>query len=1299
MRIEGQSKMGYFPTPEVSLHRIITWLSLPGEGLRRYLDPCAGKGEALAAIAGAHGPAETYGIELSDLRASDAKQVLTHVINTGYEYAVLTDETFSVCILNPPYDGETETGGGTRLEETFLVNTTSRLTPGGVLIYIIPHRRLANEKIARHLLGWYDELRCFKLAEDDYPVFKQVVVFGQRRAEYRAPAGDAMREVMDTWATGQVVAEWVERTEETDGARRNVRRPVLAGMPHLQPGLGEYEIPVSPVRGRHGAPFRFQYQVVSDDDLLREAEEAAARLDASREWAELVPQISPTSIEPAMTPKKGHIAMQVSGGLLGTNLVRDSNGRALLLKGNVRKYAVRRTGELEEFDFSRDPDDEKKRHLRKVEIEERFENLLTTLDACGDLVTHSTPESISDLLNRYVAQLAEIVQARNVPQYDMKPEPWEWAIFTPLSRNRTLPGRRETGLTEFQKHLAIALGRLCLRHGAGLAMSEMATGKTTIGIAVAEYLRSALQRRGGRSPFPALVVGPGIVTGKENWPKEIPEVIPGAESRVITLGARPLPKPARISVWLREHGVTVDEATFEGLNPAQCLSTIQTAAANQDVPLSDQALGALGDALRRAERQPPARRKGAASPNLLDGRIGGLAWLGLEVSRDENSTRDLASAYSLAQFITEHRAGALPERTFAVLSFETAKLGPGRVPAMGARWIRITRQDDENESEWEELVRVCACPACGAVVAERYDPNDGRPLDPVLPAQAEAWIGQRRRFCQSPLTYFNPRTSEYEPGKWVWDPERGKHVVRQRDEQDAPYVCGSPLFEHSALRRESAARYSLKKAQGFFGLTLFDEAHKAKSKGTGVGWALTAISQASRFTLGLTGTLYGGPSTSIFWLLYRLAGEVRQEFGFNDERRWSERFGLLKTTFYVDHDAEVNADGAYTGTRFFETVSEKPGISPAIVGLGLKYCTFSSLKDIGLPLPQYSEEIIRLPLTDAMHDQMAEADGSGSPPQGLLLWALEEQKTETGKGAISVWLNTAFNRPDAMFRPETVTFNRRLEGRGRFAVRRRETVLELDTIVGDDELLPKEEWLVKTCQRERSLGRKVLVYVRQTGERDIQPRLADVLTGHRLRTGILRPSLAPAKRASWMKAHADRFDVLLCNARLVETGLNLTMFATAVYFELEFSLYVVWQSMRRLYRPGANLPVKVLFPVYEDTLEEHALDLIGAKMLAAMTLYGDEISGALVEEGDEGDLMSDLVRKALGALSVGRAEGIFSLGSDQLVTDSPMGSPTAISPHLVTLADLMARRREIIRASRPRTRTAPPDPAGQMSLF
>ena len=62
-------------------------------------------------------------------------------------------------------------------------------------------------------------------------------------------------------------------------------------------------------------------------------------------------------------------------------------------------------------------------------------------------------------------------------------------------------------------------------------------------------------------------------------------------------------------------------------------------------------------------------------------------------------------------------------------------------------------------------------------------------------------------------------------------------------------------------------------------------------------------------------------------------------------------------------------DGAYTGTREYLSVSEMPGISPAIAGIGLKYCTFSSLKDIGLPLPEYSEEIVRLEMTDAMKAQ------------------------------------------------------------------------------------------------------------------------------------------------------------------------------------------------------------------------------------------------------------------------------------------------------------------------------------------
>jgi len=1297
MRLEGQSKLGYYPTPEKTLSLLMTWLSITGEGLRRYADPCCGKGEALAAIATAHGPAETYGIELSDVRAAEASKVLTHVITTGYEYAMLTDETFSLVLLNPPYDGEGETGQGTRMEESFLLNTTSRIAPGGILIYIIPHARI-NEKIARHLAGWYSNLRCFKLPDEEYDLFKQVIVFGARRSDYQPASGDALRAV-HLWAEGKQV-------------------------PPLSQGQGEYTIPVTSLKGKHGASFRFQYLVMSDEAMVREAKAAALRLQANREWRDLVPPTEPKIITPAMTPKKGHIGPQMLSGLLGTNSVTaPDTGKPLLLKGHIQKSTHQANGEeadlAEEGDFF---DGEDKKHkLKRVELKEKFEAMMTTLTHDGLLERHSDPTQIGQLLEQHVKELAEVVQVRNVPRYNLQPEAWEWAVFNSLSRGRALPGRRETGLTDFQRHLAIAMGRLAIAHGAGVVNAEMASGKTTILLAVIEYLYHALVVRQGKrakSPYPAIVVGPGIVTGQENWPKEIREVVPNTDSRTITVGVKPAPRPAKIGHWLKAMGILIeDETAFElkeldgrgdSLLEAkrhiaavitEAVETVRALALEQGLPLSDQTEKALAASFKHTVHQPPRCRKGVTTPNLLDGRIGNdYAWLGLEVCRDEADAKELASEYSLAQFVREYQSGQLPEKSFAVMSFETAKLGAGRVPAVSYRHIRVEHRDEETDEAWTEFATVCACPHCGAVVSEKYDAETGAPLSPVRVAEAEKWVGSKRRFCKAPLMYFNTQTQKHAPGKWVYDHERGRMVVKTHDSEGEPYVCGQPLFQDTALRREAAARFALKKLKGFFGGMAVDEIHKCKAKGTGVGWVLQALNNVTRYTVGLTGTFFGGYSTSIFWLLYRLSPEVRREFKFDDEQRWAEKYGLLKSVFYINKNDDLAEDGTYTGTKHFETVSELPGISPAIVGLGLEYATFSSLKDIGLPLPQYSEEIVRIPLTLAMAEQIAEADGSQTePPSGLLAWALNTQKEADGKGAISVWLNTALNRPDVMFRPEQVWFNRRLEGRGKYAVRRKELVAEFAAI--DAGILPKEEWLAKTCQAEMQRGRKTLVYVRQTGTRDIQPRLAEILKGHGLRPAILRPTLAPAHRATWIKQNVGKMDVLLTNARLVEVGLNLTMFNTGIFFENEWSLYILWQAMRRLYRPGALLPVQMYFPVYEGTLEEGALNLLGAKMKAAQIFYGDDVNGALVEEEDESDLLHGLLRQALGQVEVGRAEGIFGSGTHEMVTDSPIGSPIAISPMLATLNDLWAKRETILRQKRRNSKGQAISGEAQLGLF
>jgi hypothetical protein len=254
--------------------------------------------------------------------------------------------------------------------------------------------------------------------------------------------------------------------------------------------------------------------------------------------------------------------------------------------------------------------------------------------------------------------------------------------------------------------------------------------------------------------------------------------------------------------------------------------------------------------------------------------------------------------------------------------------------------------------------------------------------------------------------------------------------------------------------------------------------------------------------------------------------QSEKDYAVIGEMKWAGDMGLIKKAFYVPDPSRVTDDGAYTGRRFFETVNEKSGISPGIARYILPYTLFASLPDMGLSLPSYSEHIVRLDMTPAMLVQYAELDGSqDSPPTGLLAWALEEQKgkDKTGKGAISVWWSTIFNRPNAMFRSERVIFHRRLKGKGRFAVRRSEVVAEGDAI--SNELLPKESWLVDTCRAQRLAGCKSLVFVRQTGERDIQERLTELLQKAGLRVEILRPSIAPNKRIDWLKKHAGSMDV------------------------------------------------------------------------------------------------------------------------------------------------------------------------------
>jgi hypothetical protein len=181
-RIASQSKGGYYPTPPDELAHVCKRL-IPEPGIINMLDACAGKGDALKQIAdyfqsiGAE--PKTFGVELEESRANRAKTQLDKVAHSGYEGLRASNGVFAFQWLNPPYD---YAGDGMRLEQIFLADLTAPdkyMQPGGVIGFCIPSNILAN--VASLFAIRFENIRVYRFTDKNYPVFKQVVVFGRRK--------------------------------------------------------------------------------------------------------------------------------------------------------------------------------------------------------------------------------------------------------------------------------------------------------------------------------------------------------------------------------------------------------------------------------------------------------------------------------------------------------------------------------------------------------------------------------------------------------------------------------------------------------------------------------------------------------------------------------------------------------------------------------------------------------------------------------------------------------------------------------------------------------------------------------------------------------------------------------------------------------------------------------------------------------------------------------------------------------------------------------------------------------------
>ena len=506
---------------------------------------------------------------------------------------------------------------------------------------------------------------------------------------------------------------------------------------------------------------------------------------------------------------------------------------------------------------------------------------------------------------------------------------------------------------------------------------------------------------------------------------------------------------------------------------------------------------------------------------------------------------------------------------FAVMSREKAKLSYRWMPAVIERWAtskgRLLRDEETGEP-----FRVPCCPDCTAQIVDK----DGVPL-----------------------------TDE--------DLNRRKHTCAG---------CGSPLWQadKSGPARYPLADYVKHHMKGFFDLLVGDEVHEYKGRGSAQGIAAGVLADVCGKSLSLSGTLRGGYSSTLFHLLYRFSPEIRTDFGRSDEHRWIQRYGFEEHTVGKPDDDSVE-DGRFSRRRKYrKVVRERPGLVPSALFHIIGNTVFLRLADVASGLPPYDEQVM-------LSSMDSEEDATGYSQRSAYNTVYEELRLKLAealkagsKRLLATYLQTLLAYPDGCTRGETV-----------FDPRSGDVIVQVPPL-SEERLYPKEKALIDMVAAERMEGRRVLVYATHTGTRDITGRMDDMLTRHGFRVAVMKAdAVAPERREAWV---ADRvkegIDVMICHPRLVQTGLDLIDFPTLIWYETDYSVYVMRQASRRSWRIGQTRPVKVVFVSYKNTLQADALKLVAKKLQSSLAVEGELPEDGLAAYGDDGDdLMMALARK------------------------------------------------------------------------
>ena len=440
-------------------------------------------------------------------------------------------------------------------------------------------------------------------------------------------------------------------------------------------------------------------------------------------------------------------------------------------------------------------------------------------------------------------------------------------------------------------------------------------------------------------------------------------------------------------------------------------------------------------------------------------------------------------------------------------------------------------------------------------------------------------------------------------------------------------ACNGALWQadRGKIRRYSPAEYIKRHfPKGYFKTLIADELHELKGE-SAQGVAFGQLCGKVEQIIGLTGTLLGGYADDIFYLLWSSVPRQMVAAGerHGKKQAFIEKYGVIEKVYRA-----YDTDNAYTRSMRLCSVRRRPGISPVVLSRFLiPNALFMKLQDISDSLPPYEERVLEVKMDPAVKKVYNRFEGD---LQDALKKALEKRDyTILGR-----MLQALLSWPDGCRKTEDV-YNKEGE------IIATAQAVPIDTT-------QKEQKLIQIVKDNIRLGRKTLVYAEFTGTRDILPTIVQQLEKDGIRSLVLKSTVQAEKRQKWIEDHliqAD-FDVLLCNPKLVQTGLDLIDFPEIIFFQTGYSIYVLRQASRRSWRIGQGRDVRVSFLCNQGTMQARAMNLIAKKLETALAIEGDLTDQGLVALSDGGGVGSLVIELAKSLLQNECIKGVETVWTD-----------------------------------------------------